>query len=269
VTFLLEDGRRCSALLSISALRDSSGSAAGGLGIMMDLSRQTETRKKLEKQVAAHRRTEFLIHESNENEQRQIMQVLHEDVAQRFTGIALLVGVLQKTLSKESHPLATRADELSKLAAKSMSIASELARGYYPVSIEMEGLVVALEMLAQKTESQFNISCKVIRDEVCRFNKEHAIHIYRMVQIVILGAIKHYGSKEFTIELRSLANGGTEMTIAFPVADESQKPWPIREGRFHLIQSRARLINATVEVRDEEIRYVIFTLPGAEPLCDI
>ena len=150
-----EDRRQVWALVDASPLRDPLGRIIGGIGIMRDIGVQKQNQLQLEKELMDYRRTELLIHESHEEEQRLAMHFLHEDVGQRLTGIALMTGVLHKALAKEHHHLAKKAAEVSKLTGSCIAAASDLAKGIYPLNIEVDGLPVALEFLAHRAESLF------------------------------------------------------------------------------------------------------------------
>lgn len=256
VIFKREDGQIVFALLNASPLSCPSGASEGAIGVLTEISPLQKIIKRQEKDIAEFQKTEMFIHEANEQEQHLAMHFLHEDIGQRLTGIALLAGVLNKTLAKESHPLAKRADEISKLTGGCIAIASDLAKGFYPLNIEVDGLMVALEYLIQRTESHFKISCKLLRSDSCQVDQKNSIHLYRIVQIAILGAIHNYGARNITIAFNE--SGGT--SSAEIRHDKNSLKQKVDCGvEFYLLNSRSRLIGASVEIVDAAERQVLLT----------
>ncbi|XHR29663.1 MAG: PAS domain-containing protein [Chthoniobacteraceae bacterium] len=250
ITFRKAGGEMVHALVNASALRDGMGQLVGGIGIVIDLGKQHAARVRLEEEIDVYRKTEGLIHESNDRHDHLLMHFLHEDIAQQLTGIALLGGILQKNLTLEAHPLSLKAGELSRLTSQCMTTASSLAKGVYPLDIEVGGLIVALEALALRTESHLKISCRVESDSDFHFVEQDAIHIYRIAEIGILRAIQNFGSKRVVVACHG-SGDGPRIEISHYVEDQKRIPWSSSWVGIDLLNSRARLIGASIELMEE------------------
>jgi PAS domain S-box-containing protein len=247
VSFQKADGEIVHTLINASPLRDSMGQLLGGIAVVLDVGKQHEARTRLEEEIDVCRKTEILIHESNDKHDHLLMHFLHEDIAQQLTGIALLGGILQKNLALEAHPLSRKAAELSKLTSECMSTASSLAKGFYPLDIEVGGLITALESLAQRTEAHLKIACTVESDDAFQFLEQDSIHIYRIVEIAILRAVQNYGAKR--VGIACLGGGGiSRIVVTHYSVNQKRIPWTNSWVGINLLNSRARLIGASIQV---------------------
>jgi signal transduction histidine kinase len=67
-----------------------------------------------------------------------------------------------------------------------------VARGLFPVRLEENGLVSAIEELATNTENLFKIRCQFVCDEPQLILENTAsLHLYYIVQEAVLNAVKH------------------------------------------------------------------------------
>lgn len=214
----------------------------------------------LEKELAEYRRTERLIHDAYDESQRMIMDLLHEDIGQRFTGIALLAGVLYKGLMRESHPLAQKAHDVAASVGECIALVRDLARGVYPTSLHSEGLGPALESLAERIQTRFKIPCQVSRKPATIFASSHSLQIYRIVEIAILAAIKNHGADSIAIEYGKRPNSGSEVKISYHDLKPSTVAAKVDE-ELQLLRSRARIIGASVRIRSGKKRAVTIQLP--------
>ena len=128
----------------------------------------------------------------SEIERRRIGHDLHDDLCQRLAAIKLKCEMLAHQLKGQSLKEGTLASEISAKIAEATALTRSLARGLSPVDIEAEGLMVALEKLANSAESLYEVpvffhcpQTVMVSDATC------AVHIYRIAQELITNAARH------------------------------------------------------------------------------
>src|SRR5207302_10988510 len=116
-------------------------------------------------------------------ERRRIGYDLHDSLGQQLTGIAFLSKVLAQRLKAGESAEAAEAAQIVDLVNQAIAQARKLATGLAPVTLEMYGLVFALQELAASMEALFHISCTVTSDQAIHI-ADHAVatHLYRIVQ---------------------------------------------------------------------------------------
>lgn len=214
----------------------------------------------LEKELEDYQKTERLIHHAYDESQKLIMDLLHEDIGQRFTGIALQAGVLHKSLLKEAHALAQQAHEVAASIGECIALVRDLARGVYPTSLHSGGLGPALESLTERIHSRFKIPCKIIRKHAAVFSPSHSLQIYRLVEIALLAAVKNHKAESISVTYGTIPR--PQVRISYLDRKASAKTTAKSQEELQLLRSRARLIGATVRIRSGKNRTVTILLPA-------
>ena len=211
--------------------------------------------------VTGHRRLEKEILEISTREQRRLGHDLHDGVCQQLAGICLLSDNLAGRLEEEKRPEAAEAKAISKLVNKANKQTRSVARGLFPVRLEENGLVSALEELAQDVGAFFNVRCEFYRDHsVAISDHTMTLHLYYIAQEAILNAVKH--AKARNIEVRLTAANGHDCLLA--VRNDGVTLASLStQGRgmgIRIMEYRARMIGATI---------LIQSMPtgGTEVLC--
>jgi PAS domain S-box-containing protein len=234
---MCKDGTRFWANVITTALRDESGTLRGFAKITRDIT----ARKHLERQLL----------EISDREQRRIGQDLHDDLCQQLAGIEFMSQSLGQNLTMRSAPEAAAAMEITKLIRGAISHTRDLARGLSPVMLEAEGLMPALEQLADNTEKLFNVSCQLCHDSgVLIEHHSMAIHLYRIAQEAVSNAIKHGRASEIIIKLARLSERG------LLIIEDNGTGFGDRNGRrtgmgLHIMQYRAGMIDGSLIVESQ------------------
>ena len=125
----------------------------------------------------------------------------------------------------------------------------ELARGFYPVELESNGLLSALQDLAARKENVFNVKCSFETSRaiaVSDLNK--ATQVYRIAQEAIENAIKH--GKATAIHVLLKKSGGQ---IHLRVRDDGigfPKTLPQKRGMgLQIMKYRAGMLEGTFDIR--------------------
>jgi PAS domain S-box-containing protein len=223
--------------LVLSLLKDRDGQVTGLVGNSMDI---TE-RMRLEREII----------DVSEEEQKRIGQELHDGLGQHLTGIAFLTkGLEQKLLAKEV-PEARDAAEVVQLVNQAVSRTRSLARDLYPVELETNGLMSALEQLAARVKMVFGIDCAFrCKEPVLVSSGLVAINLYRIAQEAVNNAVKHGGAHHIEIQL----SGGHDQA-ELSVCDDGSGFEPSLLGRgkgmgLHIMQYRAKMIGANLDIRE-------------------
>ena len=222
------------------AVRDGTGAIESITGIARDIT----PRKEMEGQVL----------EAAETERRRIGRDLHDDLCQRLAALKLRCGMLQRALSREHPEQSAALSDLSAELADATALARNIARGLAPVTLESDGLVAALEAMAQSSGTMFRIPCRFeCPSPVAVPDPTTAAHLFRIAQELTANAAKHASPNRIVIRLEELDD-----RVLLSVTNDGT---PFRRGPrtksgmgLHFIQQRADAIGATINIE-----------PGPEP----
>ncbi len=214
--------------------------------------------KELEKVIKERKRLEKEILEISGMEQRRIGQDLHDGISQELTGIAFLGKVLEQKLSLKSIPEVAQVKKIVELVNQTIMGTKGLARGLYPVELESNGLMSALQELSSNTEKIFDVFCHFYCDRpILIHDHVMATHLYRIAQEAVNNAVKHSETKHIYIRLIRQRD-----KIALEIKDEGIGiPKRIKKNKgmgLRIMKYRAEMINASLEVvRDKEMGTIV------------
>jgi signal transduction histidine kinase len=195
------------------------------------LARETAEREKLEQEMI----------EISEREQRRLGRDLHDGLCQHLLGTAFVGQALADSLVSTRHPESVVAVRLVGLVQQAIRLARGAARGLYPVGIEEDGLMRALEDFAASTSEIFGLSCRfVCHSPVLIHNHATATHLYRVAQEAVSNAIKHGRATEI-----SILPDESEKGILLAVTDDGNgfADAPPRDGMgLKIIADRAKMM---------------------------
>jgi signal transduction histidine kinase len=213
----------------------SQNTVRGGVMVFSDIT----SRKILEKQIA----------EVSEREQRRMGQDLHDGLCQHLVSTGFASAILQNKLQERKIPEATDAGRITDLINDAITQARALARGLYPVKLEVDGLPSALEQLAESVQNLTRINCEFRCEEPVQIHSEVAgTNLYRIAQEAVNNAIKHGRAKNLVIELEAVEN---EVTLSVSDDGIGFSPELKKENGMGLsiMNYRARLIGASLDIR--------------------
>lgn len=213
------------------------------------LSQETAERERLEREML----------EISEREQRRIGQDLHDGLCQHLTGTALASQVLTERLSQQGSGEAERAQRLVELVEEAIVLARGMAKGLYPVEMQADGLMQALEEFAANTSELFGIRCRfVCHSPVLVHASPTAIHLYRIAQEGVSNAIKHGRATEVTILLEEAENA-----LRLAISDNGGGLTTVsKDGGLglHIMANRAKMMGGSFKVGPAPAR-------GTELVC--
>jgi signal transduction histidine kinase len=133
-----------------------------------------------------------------------------------------------------------------------------LARGLSPVVVESEGLMSALQELADYTERMFRVACGfVCENPVLVHDHAAATHLYRIAQEAISNAIRHGKARRIEIHLKASEKRITLLVkdhgIGLPPAASpasNRAPAPRGLG-LRIMQYRAGIIGGSLAIQHD------------------
>jgi len=185
-----KDGSRLDVSLALSPIEDAEGQVIG----VSNIFREIGERKRLEAEVL----------QASEREQRRIAQDLHDGLAQQLAGVSCLSHALKRDLQKNTPEHAAKAERISNLLDLAVAESRTLARCLYPIAPEPNGLMLALEHLANSATDMFKVACEFdCPRPVAIKNYSLASDLYRIAQEAVINSIRHGRAQRVEIALSS------------------------------------------------------------------
>jgi signal transduction histidine kinase len=185
----------------------------------------------------------------SETERNSLGRELHDGICQHLAGIEFMSQVLTQEL--KGKPEAAKSEEISKLLRKVITLTRNIAHGLSPVSLQADGLISALQELAQTTSDVFKIKCVLKATPPLQIT-DHTIsnNLYRIAQEAIGNAIKHGQAKVITINLTSKSDD-----LCLSITDDGKgipSKLPVKGMGLSIMKHRANSIGATLEIQSNK-----------------
>jgi signal transduction histidine kinase len=226
---------------------------AGVLSNLGTLVRELDRRFKertaaLEREMVERRRLDQEIARVADRERRRLGHDLHDRLGQHLTGTALAAQVLKEKLAARSAPETGEAEKLVHCVEEGIDLTRNLARGFFSPELEAEGLVVALQHLAETVSERFGINCVLDGDESIRIHDSTvANQLYQIAQEAVTNSVKHAAPKQIDIRL---AMDGPELCLSIIDDGVGFPDKPRSEGLgLRLMRHGAALSGATFDIR--------------------
>src|SRR4051812_6871297 len=156
----------------------------------------------LRREIAERKRLDKEIAEVADRERLLLGQELHDGLCQHLTGTALTAQTLRERLAARSASEVAQADQVVRYLEQGIDMSRNLARGLFSPELEADGLMVALQGLAENMTERWGVPCSFHSDGVVGVHDAQvATQLYRIAQEAIMNAIKHAEAKEIAIEL--------------------------------------------------------------------
>src|SRR6266545_3069429 len=152
--------------------------------------------------ISERRELEQSVATATEQERARIARELHDGLGQQLGGLLFLMNGLQRDLQSANVPQAETVGQLGKELATALTQARNLAHELYSVPPEPEGLVEALENLAERVASERRFACEFMGEKsVLVHNQSVASNLYRLAQEAVHNALKHSRATRIDIEM--------------------------------------------------------------------
>ncbi|MBL8501551.1 MAG: histidine kinase [Nitrosomonas sp.] len=200
------------------------------------------------------RRLEQALVSVAEEQAHTIGQELHDNVGQQIAAIGYQARVLEKKISASTignENLATLAASIASQTQTAVIHIKQLAQGLLPFELEANGLIQALQTLATRISTTYNIDCNFSWNNICIINDNSvALNLYRITQEAANNAIRHGKAQHITITLTS-----DEKTLRLSICDDGcgftgiDINHPSTPGMgIKIMQYRAKQLGAKMEI---------------------
>ncbi|WP_050785966.1 PAS domain S-box protein [Pedosphaera parvula] len=202
--------------------------------------------------ITERKRLEREILEISNREQRRIGHDLHDGVCQQLAGIAFMTSTLAEKLQEKGEAESAQVERISGLLNTAINQTRSVARGLFPVRLEENGLVSALEELAANAGDLFKISCRFVSEEPpVSVDNGIALHLYYIAQEAVTNAAKHAKAQNVFITLEPVKGGRYELTVkddgvGLAIPEKAHPGMGIR-----IMHYRARVIGATLSLKSK------------------
>jgi PAS domain S-box-containing protein len=143
----------------------------------------------------------------SDREQARIGQDIHDGLCQQLVSLAFDANLLEQQLVQHGSSEAVIARRLAALLDQTISESRQVARGLFPVRLDVEGLAAALEELAESTRERFQTECRLENHCVVSLPAHPAAtHIYRIAQEAIMNAVKHGRPRNIRVRISTDAH---------------------------------------------------------------
>jgi signal transduction histidine kinase len=137
-------------------------------------------------------------------------------LCQHLTGTALTAQSLREKLAMRSADEVAQADKVVRYIEEGVELSRNLARGLISPELEAEGLMVALQSLAENMAEKFQVECNFESEEVVRVGDSSvATQLYRIAQEAAMNAVKHANAHRIRIHLFE-----DETSVTLEVSDD-------------------------------------------------
>jgi signal transduction histidine kinase len=217
--------------------------------VVRELDRRVDERTAAyEREMVERRRLDQEIAQVADRERRRLGHDLHDKLGQHLTGTALAAQVLKEKLAARCSPETSDAERLVHCLEEGIDFTRNLARGFFSPELRAEGLVVALQNLAETISEQSGISCVLHDDELIPIHDSTvANQLYRIAQEAVTNSVKHAAASHIDIRL---AMDGPELCLSIVDDGVGFPDNPRSEGLgLHLMRHAAALSGGTFDIR--------------------
>lgn len=221
--------------------------------------------------VREQRKLQSEILNISEQERQRIGRDMHDSLGQMLSGIGLLAQNLANRLRDNELPEAKKAEEIARLIKEADQQARSLSRGLMPVSVESNGLAVALKELTEKISEIYNVDIRYSCDNSVSIEDNHkAVHLYRIAQEALSNSVRHAQATFIKIDLDKIGGHITlrimDNGTGFSKSESRNDGLGLQTMRF-----RANMLGGQLEISSEEKEGTIITcrIPELNPKRDI
>ncbi len=240
--YLRKDGELMWGRLVVSAVRDASGQAVFGIGMVEDIT----ARKRVERELLSL--SDKLI-TTQEQERSRIARELHDGLGQQIAALSIAVASMKRQVPE--HVTVAR-EQMTRLQQRIASISEGVRRishELHPAVLELAGIVPALRSHCKEFSTDNGVA--VTLDAESNFENipaEVALCLYRVAQEALQNVAKHSGAKEASVRLQHSGE-----SVVLTVADHGRgfdADAPASHAGLGLVsmKERARLLNGSLKI---------------------
>jgi signal transduction histidine kinase len=203
---------------------------------------------KASERLAHNLRLERQVLEIGDEERRRVGHDLHDGLGQHLTGISLLAEAIAQQLKSGNAPNPANVERITQLVNDAVRITRDLAKSLSPMTLESDGILPAIEELADTTSALAGIEC------TCKYDggdlpldRTRAPHLFRIVQEAVSNAVRHGRARHVSIELRRTRNN-IEVVVTDDGTGLSRKTSANPGLGLKIMEYRSRMLGASLAV---------------------
>lgn len=212
----------------------------GNRRMFTGLVRDISERRYLERAVAA----------AAEQERARISRELHDGLGQQLGGLLFMMNGLCRDLQSANPAQAETARQLSGELATAIEQARNLSHELYAVPPQPDGLMQALDNLAERVSSTHGTASEFASDTVLVHDPIVASHLYRVAQEAVHNALKHSRATRIWIELTQQP-AGVELRVRDNGVGFSPQPGDVGQASSLAVQRASMPIESAGRIPPE------------------
>lgn len=197
--------------------------------------------------ISEQRRWERKVLEIAFDERRQFGRELHDSLGQQLTALELMTHTMARELKVVAPQQAKTAWEITKYMRRAVTQTRELAHGLSPVAGDGEGLMQALQELAETAKSA-GTPCEFECPQPVKIKDGTIVgNLYRIAQEAVANSLKHAASKQIALRL---SHEGPDIQLAIEDSGRGLPSGKDTNGGMgmQVMQHRARVIGAKLNI---------------------
>lgn len=199
--------------------------------------------------------------EISDREQARIGRDIHDGLCQQLIGVALNLRSVERSLVSTGAAELALIEKIAALADEAITESRRVCRGLYPIRLERDGLIPALEELTTNVTERYGIPCKYRADiDSLHCDLVSATHLYRIAQEAVNNAVQHSHAREISVHV-AVQNGQLELAVKDDGIGMQKAMAPGRGMGRQIMDYRARTLGGTLIVGE--------SCPGTTVTCRI
>jgi PAS domain S-box-containing protein len=199
--------------------------------------------------VTACKKRERELLEVSERERLRIGRDLHDGLGQHLHGCFYLSSLMERGLQKDVPPSVEDIRQLNRYLGEALKLTRSLAHGLQAVKPVPNGLMAALDCLADLTRKLYGVRCRFVCPRPVPLPQHAAAtHLYRIAQEAVTNAMKHAGPTYVRIELSA-----NKLRIRLRIWDNGEgirrRGGTVGGMGLHVMHWRAEAIGGTLAIR--------------------
>lgn len=209
-----------------------------GKGVMYGMGRDITERRRLEVSLA----------EVCDEERERLRRDLHDSIGQQLAGLRFLVASLRRAVPESCRKALELVMKIDEVASDALSASRQIAEALEPLSSEPDALATALQDLATGVDSRYGVQCRLtLPQPMLGADYDTANQLFLIAQEAVMNSVKHAQADRIDISM-SLQDHSAQLVIEDDGVGFSRKAKHAGMG-LHIMQSRAKLINAALDIR--------------------
>lgn len=201
--------------------------------------------------ITERRRLEREILQISTIEQQRIGHDLHDGVCQQLAAIAYRTHILARRWQEKGGNGVAELETIGELINEALIQTRGVAHGLFPVRLEENGLISALEELAIHIGKLYEIKCIfTCAASIAAVENSVALHVYYIAQEAMVNAAKHGKANCISVHLAQ-ARDCWILTV-----QDDGTGFELTDGKkggmgIGIMQYRARVIGATLDLKNQ------------------